>query len=78
MTERPRIALREPRSLQPEQLGKLTVTTPAVPQRVHAWVLWEDGVEQLVGGPWARTSGEPTRSTPEQGRSASPPVLRSS
>jgi hypothetical protein len=48
MTERPRIAHREPRSLQPEQLGKLTVCTPAAPHSVHAWILWEDGVEELV------------------------------
>lgn len=48
MTDRPRIAQREPRSLQPEQMGQLTVSTPAVPQRVHAWVLWEDGVEELM------------------------------
>ena len=48
MTERPRLAQREPRSLQPEQMGQLTVCTPAVPQQVHAWVLWEDGVEELV------------------------------
>ena len=50
MTERPRIALREPRSLQPEQMGQLTVSSPAVPQRVHAWILWENGVEELVQG----------------------------
>jgi len=48
VTERPRIALRQPRSLQPEQLGQLTVCTPAVPPRVIAWILWEDGVEELV------------------------------
>jgi hypothetical protein len=48
MTERPRIARREPRSLAPEQLGQLTVSTPAVPLLVHAWILWEDGVEELV------------------------------
>jgi hypothetical protein len=48
MTERPRLAQREPRSLQPEQMGPLTVCTPAVPQRVQSWVLWEDGVEELV------------------------------
>jgi hypothetical protein len=48
VTERPRLAQREPRSLQPEQLGQLSVSTPAVPQRVHAWVLWEDGVEELM------------------------------
>jgi hypothetical protein len=48
MTERPRLAQREPRSLLPEQMGQLTVCTPAVPQRVKAWVLWEDGVEEQV------------------------------
>jgi len=48
VTERPRIALRQPRSLQPEQLGQLTVTTPAVPPRVSAWIVWEDGVEEFV------------------------------
>jgi hypothetical protein len=48
VTERPRIALRQPRSLQPEQLGQLTVCTPAVPHPVSAWILWEDGVEELV------------------------------
>jgi hypothetical protein len=46
--ERPRIALRQPRSLQPEQMGQLMVSTPAVPQLVRAWILWEDGVEELV------------------------------
>ena len=50
MTERPRLAQREPRSLLPEQMGQQTVSTPAVPQRVQAWVLWEDGVEELVQG----------------------------
>ena len=50
VTERPRIALRNPRSLQPEQLGQLTVCAPAVPPRVSAWILWEDGVEELVPG----------------------------
>ena len=48
MTERPRLAQREPRSLLPEQMGHLSVSTPAVPKRVHAWVVWEDGVEELV------------------------------
>jgi len=48
MTDRPRLALRQPRSLQPEQLGDLKVCTPAVPQRVSAWIVWEDGVEELV------------------------------
>jgi hypothetical protein len=50
MTERPRIAQREPRSLQPEQMGEPTVSTPATPYPVHAWILWEDGVEELVQG----------------------------
>jgi hypothetical protein len=48
MTDRPRIAQREPRSLQPEQMGQLRVSIAATPQRVQAWVLWEDGVEELV------------------------------
>ena len=48
MTERPRLAQREPRSLQPEQMGHLTVSTPAVQQPVNAWILWEDGVEELL------------------------------
>jgi hypothetical protein len=52
MTERPRLAQREPRSLLPEQMGQLTVSTPAIPQQVQAWVLWEDGVEELeAAGP---------------------------
>ena len=50
MTERPRLAQPEPRSLLPEQMGQLTVSTPAIPQPVQAWVLWEDGVEELVQG----------------------------
>jgi hypothetical protein len=29
-------------------MGQLTVCTPAAPARVRAWVLWEDGVEELV------------------------------
>jgi hypothetical protein len=48
VTERPRLALREPRSLQPEQLRSFTVSTPADPERVTAWVIWEDGVEELM------------------------------
>jgi hypothetical protein len=36
---------REPRSLLPEQMGQWTACTLAVPQRVRAWVLWEDGIE---------------------------------
>jgi hypothetical protein len=48
VTERPRLALRQPRSLQPEQLGNLPVSTPTDPARVLARVLWEDGVEELT------------------------------
>jgi hypothetical protein len=29
-------------------MGKLTVSTLADPQRVRAWVLWEDGVDEQV------------------------------
>jgi hypothetical protein len=50
VTEHPRLALRQPRSLQPEQMGVLSVTTPAVPAPVNAWIVWEDGVEELVRG----------------------------
>ena len=50
MSDLPRFALRQPRSLQPEQLGQLAVCTPAVRERVRAWILWEDGVEELVTG----------------------------
>ena len=48
MTDVPRLAGRQPRSLAPEQLGPLDVTTAAQPARVRAWVVWEDGVEELV------------------------------
>ena len=60
VTERPRLAQREPRSLQPEQMGQLSVSTSAVPQRVHAWVLWEDGVEEL----WWRPRQSPGPGAP--------------
>jgi hypothetical protein len=29
-------------------MGQLKVTAPASPLLVRAWVLWEDGVEELV------------------------------
>jgi hypothetical protein len=50
MTERPRLALRLPRSLQPEQLGDLAVSmaTTQTGLPVRAWIVWEDGVEELV------------------------------
>ena len=44
-------SLRQPRSLQPQQMGRLTVTTPNLPQRVNAWIVWEDGVEELLLAP---------------------------
>jgi len=50
MTDRPRLGQRESRSLLPEQMGQLTVSTPAVPPQVQAWILWEDGVEEQVQG----------------------------
>ena len=48
MTDIPRRARRQPRSLAPEQLGDLPVTAAERPVRVLAWVVWEDGVEELV------------------------------
>jgi hypothetical protein len=45
--DRRRLAQREPRSLQPEQLGDLPVTAAIGRQTVRAWVVWEDGVEEL-------------------------------
>ena len=48
MIEQRRFAQREPRSLQPEQLLDLPVTSATAPQKVRAWVLCEDGVEELV------------------------------
>lgn len=57
MIDQRRFAQREPRSLQPEQLGDLPATSAIEPQKVRAWVVWEDGVEELVPGnaiAWAR------------------------
>ena len=45
-----RFAQREPRSLEVEQLGDMPVTVPIAPQKVRAWVVWEDGVEELMDG----------------------------
>jgi hypothetical protein len=45
-----RFAQREPRSLVAEQLGDLPVTSTIAPQKVRAWVVWEDGVEELIDG----------------------------
>jgi hypothetical protein len=50
VTDRTRRALRQPRSLTPEQLLDNLVTQPQAPTPVTAWVLWEDGVEELVSG----------------------------
>ena len=50
VTDRPRRALRQPRSLTPEQLLDNLVTQPDAPTPVTAWVLWEDGVEEQVTG----------------------------
>jgi hypothetical protein len=47
-------------TLQPEQLGKLTVCTPSALQPVHAWIVWEDGVEELVQAhavAWTKRAG---------------------
>ena len=48
MVDQRRFAQREPRSLQPEQLVDLSVTSAITPLKVCAWVVWEDGVEELV------------------------------
>jgi hypothetical protein len=50
VTQQPRRALLKPRSLTSEQTSHLTVTTARAPTAVHAWILWEDGVEELVQG----------------------------
>lgn len=47
MSDVSRRVQRQPRSLTPEQLV-VDVTRAAVPVKVMAWVLWEDGVEELV------------------------------
>ncbi|MEO3935643.1 hypothetical protein V3N99_02680 [Dermatophilaceae bacterium Soc4.6] len=49
MTELPRRALLRPRSLAPEQYAAVRVTTAGAPVPVVAWVVWESGVEELVG-----------------------------
>jgi hypothetical protein len=42
------LAQREPRSHLLWLHGQMTVSTPAVPQRRNAWILWDDGVEELM------------------------------
>ena len=71
MTERPRLALRQPRSLQPEQLGDLPVTMATAPTPLAAWVVWEDGVKELVT---ARDRMDEARG-PGQVRSTTPPAF---
>ncbi|MEO7233821.1 MAG: hypothetical protein ABIW80_00455 [Lapillicoccus sp.] len=48
MSEVPRRATRHPRSLTQEQLTHSSVSAAGEPVRVSAWVVWEDGVEELV------------------------------
>ena len=43
MIDQRNFAQREARSLQPEQLVGLPVTTATAPQKVRAWLIWEDG-----------------------------------
>ena len=50
MTVVPRRADRQPRSLTPEQLTQSSMTAVGEPVRVSAWIVWEDGVEELVVG----------------------------
>ena len=38
----------EPLSLTPEQLTYSSVSEASEPVRVTAWIVWEDGVEELV------------------------------
>ena len=41
---------RHPRSLTSEQLTQSSMTAAPEPVRVTAWIVWEDGVEELVVG----------------------------
>ena len=50
VTDVPRRAARRPRSLTPEQLTHSSVTSVGEPVRVSAWIVWEDGVEELIVG----------------------------
>jgi hypothetical protein len=50
VTDVPRRAARRPRSLTPEQLTHSSVTSVGEPVRVTAWIVWEDGVEELLVG----------------------------
>ena len=48
VTEVPRRVARRPRSLTAEQLTHSSVTSVGQPVRVTAWIVWEDGVEELL------------------------------
>ena len=50
VTDVPRRVARRPRSLTPEQLTHSSVTSVGEPVRVSAWIVWEDGVEELLVG----------------------------
>ena len=50
VTEVPRRAARQPRSLTPEQVTHSSVNSASEPVRVTAWIVWEDGVEELIVG----------------------------
>jgi hypothetical protein len=49
VTQVPRRVNFSPRSLTAEQFAA-TPTVPAEPVPVQAWIMWEDGVEELVRG----------------------------
>ena len=71
VTEVPRRAARQPRSLTPEQVTHSSVNSASEPVRVTAWIIWEDGVEELiVGHAIAWTS----RAVADPLRRATPPV----
>lgn len=50
VTDVPRRVARRPRSLSPEQLTHSSLSTATDPVRVNVWIMWEDGVEELVTG----------------------------
>ena len=50
VTDLPRRALRQPRSLMPEQYAAAAIIRAPTQITVAAWVVWEDGVEELVEG----------------------------
>jgi len=81
VTEVPRRAARHPRSLTEEQLTHSSISTAGEPLRVSAWVIWEDGVEELVvghavAGPLgpsrSGSASRPTSTKPGSGLAPSP------